>query len=1330
MELGESFLSRDSREDLRSQESPVREKKHSTGFDSDELDLCSPTGPKRRRIMMHDFDTPSSVSSQVSSQVSSRSDSPTLYEFLDDSTQSSPSISPCQTLKDKYKKRYKKDELWSAIKKNYNYIMDSDIINTCKTTESDLSLDDEDSDTNTSFSYTEFTQQFHELSDWLCKLQQATSCKTLGLTISEKYVYQSWHEEMLKKSPRLKLLNEYASQVEERYPKLKSEINVRLEYLNTQWKDVQKGLNSRFVSQDPETMFRALEDDLGCLRKWLDNVELKLSSLRINPLWSVEELESKLLAHKELQKDIESHSRVGHLQFPRSTIPPADTALALQKRWHSVWLCSLEWQCRLEDVIIKKKGNHETSPFCDDEFLAKEDSFLDLSGYSVDDSFRFDTGFRGDVVFSPLLSDSSANYSTCLEKPSGKDSACASEGELKLSDMSEQVDLSLSTGSDSDFDMHRRMKVRLDSKDIGYGSESHSNDEAEYKKFHQSFSLVAGKRDGKYDIYRMTVVESTDRTDGDEAEVGLPDTCSSKDSTNEKSESDAVANKQNIPSELDYDSSPKEDIKFLIDQVDNVYRESSPFRSLDEKRRKEMKGENVSPGTDSVGPVMVDASVGTTTVVESSCDASGEDTSDSDSAEEFSTATDDGADTLFDSVICLDYTSDSKNASQENICSSSRYPPFFDTSRLRKNKRHGRTKERPWSVVELQDMNNKFDLKVFSTSESAIDRLTVNLSDSETPPKPFSKQQSSTFPRQRTKHHSFQRTFSASEQSSSSPVRSKRKLRYTHSSHTDTASGSHQTVPSTSSDDDTNVPGSETENLLARLQKAKMKTSSSSYDTDSGSSQYWTPMEIMPSDPEDVMNSGASFSETAWDNYQAPLYPTVSEDPSEEPLEWEPVDELEFDDEITIGRKSILADVISRRKSPEKKNKPTSYPKDLYDDSDSDKEDLCCVIEESAMSLKVADRSLRKKRKDPLGTGLNLNPAKYGEILATCDTNIECLKKIQHHLNASNVTDDELQQLSELLYEWEKIQALATERQAQSQDLKDMYATLLAVLAVVKGTKPELLVSVFDSPSELVSTVKALQAQCSELDGAQMNLRTLKEQVVTFTSENSTISMYSFHQQLQQTEVDVVKEYGGHLAGLELSQNYYCEYLSTKQELDDILMEERDLLQRLAFSREVNVSGTDEELQKDVKRLVRNLSRYEDKLTRLQTIHSHLSSVFSGPTQIEMKAGLADIRNQLLVVKRLCQELVKSGVMVSDEESMAIQNLGSQIEDSSKLDETPEHKKLGVRTWLHSKPVQTTAMFVLVGLLYWADPDIVNKITDFSIRITPEFSYVDGPPPV
>lgn len=51
--------------------------------------------------------------------------------------------------------------------------------------------------------------------------------------------------------------------------------------------------------------------------------------------------------------------------------------------------------------------------------------------------------------------------------------------------------------------------------------------------------------------------------------------------------------------------------------------------------------------------------------------------------------------------------------------------------------------------------------------------------------------------------------------------------------------------------------------------------------------------------------------------------------------------------------------------------------KGTFEDSDSDIEDLHHVLEESRMQLKVADKSLKKKRKDPLKTGLYLNPGKY-----------------------------------------------------------------------------------------------------------------------------------------------------------------------------------------------------------------------------------------------------------------------------------------------------------------------------------------------------------------
>ena len=51
--------------------------------------------------------------------------------------------------------------------------------------------------------------------------------------------------------------------------------------------------------------------------------------------------------------------------------------------------------------------------------------------------------------------------------------------------------------------------------------------------------------------------------------------------------------------------------------------------------------------------------------------------------------------------------------------------------------------------------------------------------------------------------------------------------------------------------------------------------------------------------------------------------------------------------------------------------------KNLSQDSDSDLEDLQHVIEESRTQLNVAENALNKKRKDIMGTGIYLEPAKY-----------------------------------------------------------------------------------------------------------------------------------------------------------------------------------------------------------------------------------------------------------------------------------------------------------------------------------------------------------------
>lgn len=76
-------------------------------------------------------DTPSSIGSQVSSQMSSRSHSPSLSEYLDDSL-STPGASPSGTLKEHFRRKYRKDELWAAIETNYKYLMDKGIIEACQ----------------------------------------------------------------------------------------------------------------------------------------------------------------------------------------------------------------------------------------------------------------------------------------------------------------------------------------------------------------------------------------------------------------------------------------------------------------------------------------------------------------------------------------------------------------------------------------------------------------------------------------------------------------------------------------------------------------------------------------------------------------------------------------------------------------------------------------------------------------------------------------------------------------------------------------------------------------------------------------------------------------------------------------------------------------------------------------------------------------------------------------------------------------------------------------------------------------------------------------------
>lgn len=57
-----------------------------------------------------------------------------------------------------------------------------------------------------------------------------------------------------------------------------------------------------------------------------------------------------------------------------------------------------------------------------------------------------------------------------------------------------------------------------------------------------------------------------------------------------------------------------------------------------------------------------------------------------------------------------------------------------------------------------------------------------------------------------------------------------------------------------------------------------------------------------------------------------------------------------------------------------------------------------------------------------------------------------------------------------------------------------------------------------------------------------------------------------------------------------------------------------------------------------LQKLLQNLSLYEQKLITLQQLRAELADVLDEDVQTDLMAGIADIRNQLYVAQRQCQE--------------------------------------------------------------------------------------------
>ncbi|CAG5075453.1 Protein of unknown function, partial [Cotesia congregata] len=158
-----------------------------------------------------------------------------------------------------------KDDFWAAIRSNYDYIMDTNLIDSCK------------------------------LYTWLGILQEMVYSKEENLL--DKSLRAAHMEELRRKAYRRRLFNEQAAKLVARTPSLRDEVAWRVDHLNAKWELVEQIMAPAQPTSDQQDVSADFEHEVKCLRKWLREMESRLQPLSFQVNWTFLELEEKATEH-------------------------------------------------------------------------------------------------------------------------------------------------------------------------------------------------------------------------------------------------------------------------------------------------------------------------------------------------------------------------------------------------------------------------------------------------------------------------------------------------------------------------------------------------------------------------------------------------------------------------------------------------------------------------------------------------------------------------------------------------------------------------------------------------------------------------------------------------------------------------------------------------------------------------------------------------------------------------------------------------------------------------------------------------------------------------
>lgn len=1080
----------------------------------------------------------------IEDQVSKFHGQPLLSEGMDN-------ISP-SSLSQRNGLESRKDDFWEALSSNYNYLMNDELIATCREASGELDLDEEArvSPPRETLSFAEFVRQFNLLHDWLHQLQ---SSLLDSASDHRAEVAEFVGGELRRRQPSLSLFLEEAEGLAVLHPTLKEEVNRRVNLLSNKREAVQRALDpDRAAALAPAVgeAFQEVAQEMRRLRRWLKELEAQLpSQMAVSSTWTQAEIQERLCAQQVLQQQIESRSVLVKSLLrqcealcaagpPSHAAEEGESATSLQplfandaqrirrvaanleKRWHALWLHSLEWQCLLEQLLQGSRGLWETGSDCyfGDEPKTKQPRLsCEWDGGSstasdrtmeIGNSSNCDTKETHSVENQP----SSVVVPATVPVPPVRLEKGVMVGQTSIADLK----LACKGG--------RRFEVLHD---VGYSSESSTQlssedciriysyspelaesvfheyrdglarnyvdergtggspalykaaNEEEYEEGEYEASPLIQSNASNVDFYKMTLLEDAQSSDHNGDDVAAGALGQLDDELMDFAELEQLGGdaKACAASVCNVDGKSERVRRWLQNC------ESAPLTSAEE--------EEEDPSVAGV----------TERHVDSSCDASGEYTTNDESEEPgeesdgaaSSRRSSRGSSQGLDTSQSMSLLSKSGTGSVETVVQVGSALSEGDAAAprvvLRQGLRKKRSRERPWSVIELGP-SGALQLCPHSTSETALNLLSS----------------SST-----VKAQSRPRTSSVGVQKDpSSPDRRlqrSRGLRGLRSgSSSEALSGSSSAHKRQKSGDDGERRPRRASTLSSTGTTGSLQNASSS----SGTENY---QDCLPySSAKSHLFSRAptlahveeqsSVSDQVWDDYQDPPY--FSEPYSEQTADEDQMKKLlDFGDDYWafIGSPSDTSSLSGQprdlpRRSPHK-GRPATKPGGITEfDSDSDIEDLHHLLGQSTRAYTFIRSSLQKiaacSKESPRGPREKMSPPKFAELVATCQTNLHWLKMIRIHLH----NGEDSPQLQKLISRWE---ALVRELQESDRDERDAAPSQADVLHSIEALREELshVTALVSRPHPMAAEgFQAVERRAQELKVALASLHDIRDSLL------------------------------------------------------------------------------------------------------------------------------------------------------------------------------------------------------------------------------------------